>query len=108
MSYIICLFLFCYIVPCSVIFLSYLFILLTVRGAQKAVQQHVSPQNKITNAQTLIVKVGERAQREKERERERECVSVCVMSGVTLHLDGPLWTIYRCSDYKETINFRLG
>ncbi|XP_042561072.1 opsin-5-like [Clupea harengus] len=58
MSYIICLFLFCYIVPCSVIFLSYLFILLTVRGAQKAVQQHVSPQNKITNAQTLIVKLS--------------------------------------------------
>lgn len=58
MSYIISLFLFCYIVPCTIIFFSYLFILLTVRGAQQAVQQHVSPQNKITNAQTLIVKVS--------------------------------------------------
>lgn len=58
MSYIICLFFFCYIVPCTVIFLSYTFILLTVRGSRQAVQQHVSPQNKITNAHALIVKVN--------------------------------------------------
>ena len=57
MSYIICLFFFCYIVPCTIIFLSYTFILMTVRGSRQAVQQHVSPQNKIINAQTLIVKV---------------------------------------------------
>lgn len=57
MSYIICLFFFCYVVPCTVIFLSYLFILLTVRGSRQAVQQHMSPQNKITNAHALIVKV---------------------------------------------------
>lgn len=57
MSYIICLFFFCYILPCTIIFLSYTFILLTVRGSHQAVQQHMSPQNKITNAQTLIVKV---------------------------------------------------
>lgn len=58
MSYIICLFFFCYIVPCTVIFLSYAFILLTVRGSRQAVQQHMSPQNKITNAHALIVKVN--------------------------------------------------
>lgn len=58
MSYIICLFFFCYIIPCTVIFLSYTFILLTVRGSRQAVQQHVSPQNKITNAHALIVKVN--------------------------------------------------
>ncbi|XP_068160135.1 opsin 7, group member b [Antennarius striatus] len=58
MSYIVCLFIFCYIVPCTVIFLSYIFILLTVRGSRQAVQQHVSPQNKITNAHTLIVKLS--------------------------------------------------
>lgn len=58
MSYIVCLFFFCYIVPCTVIFLSYTFILLTVRGSRQAVQQHVSPQNKITNAHTLIIKVS--------------------------------------------------
>ncbi|KAM9855283.1 opsin 7, group member b [Aulostomus maculatus] len=58
MSYIICLFFFCYIVPCTVIFLSYTFILLTVRGSRQAVQQHMSPQNKITNAHALIIKLS--------------------------------------------------
>lgn len=57
LSYIICLFVFCYALPCTVIFLSYTFILLTVRGSRQAVQQHVSPQTKTTNAHTLIVKV---------------------------------------------------
>lgn len=57
MSYIVCLFFFCYIIPCTVIFLSYTFILVTVRGSRQAVQQHVAPQNKIANAHTLIVKV---------------------------------------------------
>ncbi|XP_069383135.1 opsin 7, group member b [Paralichthys olivaceus] len=58
MTYIICLFFFCYIIPCTVIFLSYTFILLTVRGSRQAVQQHMSPQNKITNAHALIVKLS--------------------------------------------------
>ncbi|KAM3871868.1 opsin 7, group member b [Diretmus argenteus] len=58
MSYIICLFFFCYLVPCTIIFLSYTFILLTVRGSRQAVQQHMSPQNKITNAHVLIVKLS--------------------------------------------------
>lgn len=57
MSYIVCLFFFCYLVPCTVIFLSYTFILLTVWGSRQAVQQHVASQNKIANAHTLIVKV---------------------------------------------------
>jgi G0-opsin len=51
MSYIICLFFFCYIVPCTVIALSYAFILMTVRGSRQAVQQHMSPQNKVANTQ---------------------------------------------------------
>ncbi|XP_026188825.1 opsin 7, group member b [Mastacembelus armatus] len=58
MSYIICLFFFCYIMPCTIIFLSYTFILLTVRGSHQAVQQHVSPQNKISNAHALIMKLS--------------------------------------------------
>ncbi|XP_016109263.1 opsin-5-like [Sinocyclocheilus grahami] len=58
MIYIICLFFFCYIVPCTIIILSYTLILMTVRGAQHAVQQHVSPQNKISNVQTLLVKLS--------------------------------------------------
>ncbi|XP_061114928.1 opsin 7, group member b [Conger conger] len=58
MSYIVCLFLFCYMVPSTVIFVSYLFIFMTVRGSRQAVQQHVSPQNKTTNAHNLIVKLS--------------------------------------------------
>eukprot|EP00066_Takifugu_rubripes_P001896 XP_003963408.1 PREDICTED: opsin-5-like [Takifugu rubripes] len=58
MSYIVCLFFFCYIIPCTVIFLSYTFILVTVRGSRQAVQQHVAPQNKIANAHALIVKMS--------------------------------------------------
>ncbi|KAJ8370595.1 hypothetical protein SKAU_G00106230 [Synaphobranchus kaupii] len=58
MSYIICLFLFCYMVPCTIIFVSYIFIFLTVRGSRQAVQQHVSPQNKTANAHNLIVKLS--------------------------------------------------
>lgn len=58
MSYIICLFFFCYIVPCTIIFLSYTFILVTVRGSRQAIQQHVSPRNKIVDAQTRVIKVG--------------------------------------------------
>lgn len=57
LTYIVCLFVFCYALPCAIIFLSYSFILLTVRGSRQAVQQHVSPQAKTTNAHALIVKV---------------------------------------------------
>ncbi|XP_029281972.1 opsin-5-like [Cottoperca gobio] len=59
LSYIVCLFVFCYALPCTVIFLSYTFILLTVRGSRQAVQQHVSPpQTKAANAHALIVKLS--------------------------------------------------
>ncbi|XP_029993712.1 opsin 7, group member d isoform X2 [Sphaeramia orbicularis] len=58
LSYIVCLFVFCYALPCTIIFLSYTFILLTVRGSRQAVQQHVSPQTKTTNAHALIVKLS--------------------------------------------------
>ncbi|KAK2851757.1 hypothetical protein Q5P01_008033 [Channa striata] len=58
LSYIVSLFVFCYALPCTVIFLSYTFILLTVRGSRQAVQQHVSPQTKTANAHTLIVKLS--------------------------------------------------
>ncbi|TRY99453.1 hypothetical protein DNTS_022996 [Danionella cerebrum] len=58
MSYIICLFLLCYALPLGIILLSYILILITVRGSQQAVQQHVSPQTKTTNAHILIVKLS--------------------------------------------------
>lgn len=70
MSYIISLFIFCYVVPCTIIILSYTFILLTVRGSRQAVQQHVTPQTKVTNAHTLIVKV----------KRIYEILWVCLLS----------------------------
>ncbi|XP_061909422.1 opsin-5-like isoform X2 [Entelurus aequoreus] len=58
LSYIVCLFVFCYALPCTIIFLSYTCILLTVRGSRQAVQQHVSPQTKTTSAHSLIVKLS--------------------------------------------------
>ncbi|XP_051950932.1 opsin-5-like [Xyrauchen texanus] len=58
MSYIICLFLFCYAVPLAIILLSYILILITVQGSRQAVQQHISPQTKTTNAHILIVKLS--------------------------------------------------
>ncbi|XP_055024727.2 opsin 7, group member d [Misgurnus anguillicaudatus] len=58
MSYIICLFLFCYALPLAIIVLSYIMILITVRGSRQAIQQHVSAQTKMTNAHVLIVKLS--------------------------------------------------
>ncbi|XP_028439311.1 opsin 7, group member d [Perca flavescens] len=58
LSYIVCLFVFCYALPCTIIFLSYTFILLTVRGSRQAIQQHVSQQTKTTSAHALIVKLS--------------------------------------------------
>ncbi|XP_051508522.1 opsin 7, group member c [Myxocyprinus asiaticus] len=58
MSYIISLFIFCYVLPCTIIILSYTFILLTVKGSRQAVQQHISPQTKVANAHVLIVKLS--------------------------------------------------
>ncbi|KAK9514778.1 hypothetical protein VZT92_025466 [Zoarces viviparus] len=58
MSYIVCLFFFCYILPCTVIFLSYTFILLTIRGSRQNVQQHMSAQNKTTDAHAPIIKLS--------------------------------------------------
>ncbi|CAI9604512.1 unnamed protein product [Staurois parvus] len=58
MSYIVSLFVLCYILPCTLILISYTLILLTVKGARKAVQQHLSPQNKGSNVHSLIIKLS--------------------------------------------------
>ncbi|XP_062925637.1 opsin-5-like [Mobula hypostoma] len=58
MSYIIVLFVFCYIVPCGIIMTSYTLILLTVNGSRRAVQRHMSPQRNLNNAHKLIVKLS--------------------------------------------------
>lgn len=57
-SYIISLFVFCYVIPCTLILISYTLILLTVKGARKAVQQHLSPHNKGGSAHSLIIKLS--------------------------------------------------
>ncbi|XP_036374178.1 opsin 7, group member a [Megalops cyprinoides] len=57
-SYTVALFLFCYIVPCGVIVYSYTQILVTVRESRRAVEQHVSVQTRMSNIQTIIVKLS--------------------------------------------------
>ncbi|XP_068120418.1 opsin-5-like [Hyperolius riggenbachi] len=58
MSYIVSLFVFCYIIPCVLILISYTLILVTVKGARKAVQQHLSPHNKGSTVHGLIIKLS--------------------------------------------------
>ncbi|XP_038657203.1 opsin-5-like [Scyliorhinus canicula] len=58
LSYIIALFVFCYIFPCGIIMTSYTLILLTVKGSRRAVEQHVSPQTNSSYAHNLIVKLS--------------------------------------------------
>ncbi|KAG9270370.1 opsin 7, group member d [Astyanax mexicanus] len=94
MSYIICLFLFCYVVPCTIIFLSYAFILLTVRGSRQAVQQHVSPQTKTANAHSLIVKLS---------------VAVCIgfLSAWTPYTIVAMWAAFSESELVPPVAFAL-
>ncbi|KAI4878144.1 hypothetical protein NFI96_028402, partial [Prochilodus magdalenae] len=94
MSYIICLFFFCYVVPCTIIFLSYAFILFTVRGSRQAVQQHVSPQTKTANAHSLIVKLS---------------VAVCIgfLSAWTPYTIVSMWAAFSTSLHVPPIAFAL-
>ncbi|XP_007883754.2 opsin-5-like [Callorhinchus milii] len=57
-SYIIALFVFCYIFPSVIIIASYALILLTVKGSRRAVQQHMSAQTNTSNIHSLIVKMS--------------------------------------------------
>ncbi|XP_009559983.2 opsin-5-like isoform X1 [Cuculus canorus] len=58
MSYIIVLFVFCFILPCGVIVTSYSLILITVKESRKAVEQHVSGPARMSSAQTVTVKLS--------------------------------------------------
>ncbi|XP_064301516.1 opsin-5-like [Phalacrocorax carbo] len=58
MSYSVVLFVFCFILPCGVIVTSYSLILVTVKESRKAVEQHVSGPAKMSNAQTITVKLS--------------------------------------------------
>lgn len=57
--YILALFIFCYLLPCLLILVSYSLILWTVRVSRRAVRQHTSPQRGARSVHSLIVKVGE-------------------------------------------------
>uniref|UniRef100_A0A8B9PS62 G-protein coupled receptors family 1 profile domain-containing protein n=1 Tax=Apteryx owenii TaxID=8824 RepID=A0A8B9PS62_APTOW len=59
MSYTIVLFVFCFVLPCGVIITSYSLILITVKESRKAVEQHVSSPTRMSNVQTITVKVFE-------------------------------------------------
>ncbi|XP_034269696.1 opsin-5-like isoform X2 [Pantherophis guttatus] len=54
--YIMALFVFCYIIPCVLIIISYSLILWTVKVSRRAVKQHMSPQSKPNSVHSLIVK----------------------------------------------------
>ncbi|XP_077077107.1 opsin 7, group member a [Siphateles boraxobius] len=57
-SYTTVLFIACYLLPCSIIIVSYTRILLTVRESRRAVEQHVSVQTRMGNIQAIIVKLS--------------------------------------------------
>uniref|UniRef100_A0ABM5G5N9 Opsin-5-like n=1 Tax=Pogona vitticeps TaxID=103695 RepID=A0ABM5G5N9_9SAUR len=56
--YIVALFVFCYIIPCLLILISYSLILWTVKVSQRAVKQHMSPRKKANSVHSLIVKLS--------------------------------------------------
>lgn len=56
--YILALFIFCYLLPCLLILVSYSLILWTVRVSRRAVRQHTSPQRRARSVHSLVVKVG--------------------------------------------------
>ncbi|KAG8447119.1 hypothetical protein GDO86_014538 [Hymenochirus boettgeri] len=58
MSYTVSLFVFCYFIPCTIILISYSLIFVTVKGARKAVQQHLSSQAKGSSVHSLIMKLS--------------------------------------------------
>lgn len=56
--YILALFIFCYLLPCLLILVSYSLILWTVRVSRRAVRQHTSPWRTARSVHSLVVKVG--------------------------------------------------
>ncbi|OCT62358.1 opsin-5 [Xenopus laevis] len=58
LSYTMSLFVFCYLIPSSLILISYTLIFITVKGARRAVQQHLSPQAKGSSIHSLIIKLS--------------------------------------------------
>ncbi|XP_062408545.1 opsin-5-like [Sardina pilchardus] len=57
-SYMLVLFLGCYVLPCAVMVVSYASILLTVRTTKKAMERHVPKKSRMGNIQAIIVKLS--------------------------------------------------
>ncbi|KYO26175.1 opsin 5-like 1 isoform B [Alligator mississippiensis] len=58
MSYIVAVFIFCFILPCGVIVTSYTLILITVKESRKAVEQHISGTTRMSNMQAITIKMS--------------------------------------------------
>ncbi|XP_010295811.1 PREDICTED: opsin-5-like, partial [Phaethon lepturus] len=56
--YILALFIFCYLLPCLLILVSYSLILWTVRVSRRAVRQHTAPPRRARSVHSLIVKLS--------------------------------------------------
>ncbi|XP_030358410.1 opsin-5-like isoform X1 [Strigops habroptila] len=56
--YILALFIFCYLLPCLLILVSYSLILWRVRVSRRAVRQHTSPQRRAHSVHSLVVKLS--------------------------------------------------
>ncbi|XP_069728109.1 opsin-5-like [Phaenicophaeus curvirostris] len=56
--YILALFIFCYLLPCLLILVSYSLILWTVQVSQRAVRRHASPRHRARSVHSLVVKLS--------------------------------------------------
>ncbi|XP_043565946.1 opsin-5-like isoform X1 [Chiloscyllium plagiosum] len=94
MSYIVALFVFCYVFPCCIITTSYTLILLTIKGSRRAVQQHVSSQTTSSNVHNLIVKLS---------------VAVCIgfLIAWTPYAITAMWAAFGNSDKVPPLAFAL-
>ncbi|XP_043946497.1 opsin-5-like [Protopterus annectens] len=94
MSYIIALFVFCYMLPCGIIIASYCLIFQTMKVSRNAVQQHMSPQITATDVHHSIVKLS---------------VAVCVgfLAAWTPYAVVALWTALRDATQVPAIAFAL-
>ncbi|XP_053106397.1 opsin-5-like [Hemicordylus capensis] len=92
--YIVALFVFCYIIPCILIFISYSLILWTVKVSRRAVKRHMSPRGKTSSVHTLIVKLS---------------VSVCIgfLAAWTPYAIVAMWSAFGDASQVPVLAFAL-
>ncbi|KAM8946954.1 opsin-5-like [Pelodytes ibericus] len=93
-SYTVSLFVFCYLIPCTLILISYTLILMTVKASRKAVRQHLSPQTKGNSVHSLIIKLS---------------VAVCIgfLLAWTPYAVVAMWAAFRDATEVPSIAFAL-